>query len=344
MEKKVGMRTLKGEKELIESLLNGIEAIKILPVEFTSSDVVSLVLSYIRMNANAYQQADYYLKTGYSPFKIKIGSDAVGEALKSFMEQNKGAYDFSNTSMARAFFKNWETNTTFDITQNAYIVIDEFKKKYLGKFGPSQIIKACLYTVLTNVDYSTDILTYFILASNITLISLSFAADKYTTDDFKRDFIALSIPKVSTTPFDIKNYEKVYDWLLQFKYATDFQAEYKEHKILFMKWMEMINPLILVKEANIKSNEYTAENATNCFYTLFLFYSLAFFQIASLTILYSISKQEKNNKIQSTPMDLSKTLAERVFSGKEISFKEEYQYIMTRINYWVETFKKNLHT
>ena len=142
----------------------------------------------------------------------------------------------------------------------------------------------------------------------------------------------------------MRNYEKVYDWLLQFKYATDFQVEYKEHKILFMKWMETINPLTLVKETNIKSNEYTAENATNCLYTLFLFYYLAFYQIASLTILYSISKQQKNNKIQSTPMDISKALAESVFSGKEISFKGEYQYSMTRINYWVETFKKNLHT
>lgn len=115
MGNKVGIRTLKGEKDLIESLKNGLEAINILPVDFSASDVVSLVLAYIRMNENAYQQADYYLKTGYSPFKIKIGNDAMGDAIKSFMENNLGSYDFSNTSMARTFFKNWETNTTFDI-------------------------------------------------------------------------------------------------------------------------------------------------------------------------------------------------------------------------------------
>lgn len=344
MGNKVGIRTLKGEKDLIESLKNGLEAINILPVDFSASDVVSLVLAYIRMNENAYQQADYYLKTGYSPFKIKIGNDAMGDAIKSFMENNLGSYDFSNTSMARTFFKNWETNTTFDINAYGYTIIEEFRKKYLGKFGPSQIIKASIYTVLTNIDYSTDILVFFILISNIVLISLSFSAGKYNTDNFKEDFLMLNIPKVSTTSFDLKNYEKIYEWLLKFKYATDFQAEFKSHKALFAKWIEMANPIALVKETNINYNEYMAEHATSSFYTLFLFYSLSSLQIASLSILYSISKGEKGNKIQSTPMDLAHILAESVLGEKTISFKAEYEYVISRLNYWVEKFKRNLHS
>lgn len=342
MGNKVGIRTLKPEKDIIEGLLNGLKTINILPIDFSTSDVVSLVLTYIKSNENAYQQADYYLKTGYSPFNIKIGNDPFGKALKDFIREKQVIDDFSNTSMARTFFKNWETNTTFDINADGYSVIEDFRKKYLGKFKVSQIIKACIYAILTDIDYSTDILAFFILSSNILFVSLSYASGKYTAENFKEDFITFSIPKVSTTPFDMKNYEKVYDWLLKFKYATDFQSEMKGHKELFTKILEFSTPAYLVKEANINYNEYTSENVMNSLYNLLFFYIIGQKQIESLSILYSISKSEKENKILSTPMDLGKILAESVFEGKNISFQSEYAHIISRLNYWVDKFRKRL--
>lgn len=343
MNRKIGVRTTKVEQRIIDGLKNGISVINILPVDFTSSDVVSIAIAYLRKNHEAYQMADYYIKTKYSPNNSMEDDNAMGKAIREFMKESKIDYDIRKSGIGMVFLKKWDNNTTFDLDSTAYEIVDEFRNKYMHKYSLSDIVKRILYAVLGNIDYCIDMLSYYLLASSITLVSLSFNSGKYLMDNFKQDVLSLNPPGISTTPYDLKNYDEVYKWITKIKYFNDFKNENKKHELLFAKWIELLNPMSLVKKTAINYNEYNTNDSISSYYSLTFFYPFSSGLIGFLTFLSYISNKEKNNYLVSSPQDLTYSFMNIILEDSfSISLTRDYERVIQKLDEWVLIFKEKI--